>query len=126
MSDVKPDGLTPHEARQRADSERDREHSSRQDWAAEALRLDQLRDALATAAKLPADVSDDVLLAEITARFAGTVRAVVGHAAVLGLPECECGEPMPTRGDWFAHVEALRAQGLPTATVAPTGKEGSR
>jgi hypothetical protein len=69
-------------------------------------------------------VDDEVLVAEVEARFKGTVRAVVGHGAVLGQPLCECGESMPTRGDWFDHVEALRVQGVPTATITPA-KDGA-
>jgi hypothetical protein len=122
---VKPDGLTPHEARQQADAERDRAHASRQDWTDEAMRLDHLRERLVTAAKLPVDVDDELLVAEVEARFKGTVRAVVGHGAVRGQPRCECDEPMPTRRDWINHVEALRAQGVPTATITPAAKDGS-
>jgi hypothetical protein len=50
---VKPDGLTPHEARQQAEAERDREHASRQSWAEEAVRLEAaLRDATAGMSKM--------------------------------------------------------------------------
>lgn len=90
------------------------------------LGTNHLRERLVTAAKLPADVDDEVLVGEIEARFKGTVRAVVGHGAVLGQPLCECGESMPTRGDWMAHVEALRAQGVPTATITPAVKGSVR
>ncbi|HJP80587.1 MAG TPA: hypothetical protein VJ914_40320 [Pseudonocardiaceae bacterium] len=87
---------------------------------------------LADAVQLPRGTSEGVLLAEVRARFKGVVRAVVGHRYVNGGNRCECGLPTPTGGDWFRHVDELRAAGVKTAhlepdppSAPPTGPAGS-
>lgn len=81
---------------------------------------DAFRTGIAAAVHLPGSTPAAVLLAEVEARFSSVVRAVVGHAFLNGEDLCECEQPV-NRADWIDHVEALRAQGVPTATISSTG-----
>jgi hypothetical protein len=76
---------------------------------------DALRAQLAAAVKLPSDTDEAVLIAEVQARFGGTIRAVVGHGYRNGYNACECGLSTPTLGDWKRHTEELRAVGAELA-----------